>query len=285
MSKIKHIPVMWKEILNWTDISPKLIIDGTVWHAGHSKLLLEKYKNAKLIAIDRDKKILSTAKKNLKNYLNRVKFILSSYWELDKIIKEKVDIILLDLWVNMEHFKDSWRWFSIKKNWPLDMRFDQNQKITAEYILKNYNQSKLEEIFIRWWDLKWKILNNIIKAIIKYRHKLKTTFDLVDALKAYWISLKKIAVVFQSLRIETNKELKQLEDFLKIFPKYLNKNGRCLIITYHSIEDRLVKNCFKNLHNQWWFINLTKKVIFPTIEEIKTNKPSRSAKLRIIEKI
>lgn len=284
MSKIKHVPVMWKEILEWTDIWPKLIMDGTVWHAGHSKLLLEKYKEVRLIAVDRDKNILSKAKENLKDYLDRVEFVLSSYGKLENILKSKVDIILLDLGVNMEHFKDASRGFSIKKNGPLDMRFDQSQKITAEYILKNYSQSKLEEILTKWGDFKWKVLNDIVKAIVKGRHSLKTTFDLVNVLKQAWINLKKIAVVFQVLRIETNKELEQLEEFLEKFPDYLNDGWRCLIITYHSIEDRLVKNCFKQLDKNW-FKNLTKKVIFPSLEEIKTNKASRSAKLRIIEKI
>jgi 16S rRNA (cytosine1402-N4)-methyltransferase len=117
-------------------------------------LLLEKYKEVRLIAVDRDKNILSKAKENLKDYLDRVEFVLSSYGKLENILKSKVDIILLDLGVNMEHFKDASRGFSIKKNGPLDMRFDQSQKITAEYILKNYSQSKLEEILTKWGDFK-----------------------------------------------------------------------------------------------------------------------------------
>ena len=284
MNEIRHYPVMWQEVLQYTDINPKIIMDWTCGHGGHSKLMLEKYKDSKLIAVDRDEKVLSKAKENLSSYLDRVKFVLSSYWDLEKILEKSVDVILLDLGVNMEHFKDAERWFSIKQNWPLDMRFDQRQKITAKYILKNYTQSKLEEIFNKWWDFKWKLLQSIVRAIVKSRHKLEITFDLVEALKKEDISSKKIAVVFQALRIETNKELEQLEKFLSKFQDYLNPGWRCLIITYHSIEDRLVKNRFKELDKNW-FKNLTKKVILPSLEEIQKNKASRSAKLRIIEKL
>ena len=285
MSRVKHIPVMYKEVLYYTNPTYKLVFDGTVWHGGHSKLLLEKFNNLSILAVDRDPNIIEIAKENLKNYKDRVKFVRASYGELETILKwEKVDMFLLDLWVNMEHFKDASRWFSIKKEGPLDMRFDTNQKITALYILKNYNQGQLESIFEKWWDFKWKLLQDIVRVIIKSKHKLKTTFDLKNALKTIKLSDKKIAVVFQSLRIEVNQELKQLEMFLDKFGNYLNLGWRCQIITYHSIEDRLVKNKFKELDKKW-FKNLTKKVIFPTLDEIANNKASRSAKLRIIEKI
>jgi len=276
---------MYKEVLENMPDKLDLVMDGTVWHAGHSKLILESYPTARLIAVDRDSKILEIAKKNLEEYVDRVEFVRESYGEIDKILKNrKVDMILLDLWVNMEHFKDASRGFSIKKDGPLDMRFDINQKITALYILKNYNQSQLEEMLSKWWDFKWKLLQEIVRAIIKWRYKLKTTFDLKNLLKTIKLSEKKIAVVFQALRIEVNKELDQLVNFLEKFGNYLNSGWRCMIITYHSIEDRLVKNKFKELDKNW-FKNITKKVIFPSLEEIEKNKPSRSAKLRIIEKL
>ena len=279
------MPVMYQEVLEYTKDTYKLILDGTVGHGGHSKLLLEKNPSLSIIAVDRDPNIILIAQKNLEDYKNRVEFVRESYGELEDILKErKVDMFLLDLGVNMEHFKDASRWFSIKKDGPLDMRFDTNQKITALYILKNYTQSKLENIFEKWWDFKWRLLQDIVRAIIKWRHKLETTFDLKKILKDIKLSDKKIAVVFQSLRIEVNQELEQLEKFLSKFENYLNNWWRCLIITYHSIEDRIVKNKFKEL-DKHWFKNLTKKVIFPTLEEIENNKASRSAKLRIIEKI
>jgi len=285
MQKITHIPVMAKEVINSIPENAKIIMDGTVWHGWHSKLLLDIFKNVNLICVDRDKNIIKTATHNLEPYKNRIEFVVDSYCNLNNILNnKKVDYILLDLWVNMEHFKDPTRWFSIKKDWPLDMRFDTSQKITAQYILKNYSKTQLNSIFEKYWDFKWRLLDEIVRIIIKSRHKLNTTFDLKNTLKYWWISEKKIAVIFQVLRIETNKELKQLEMFLNWFENYLNSWWRCWIITYHSIEDRLTKNKFKELDNKW-FKNITKKVIFPTLEEIKKNKASRSAKFRIIEKI
>ena len=261
------------------------LMDGTVWHGWHSRLILENFKNISLVCVDRDPNIIETAKENLSEYREKIQFVRESYWKLENILKDKkMDYILLDLWVNMEHFKDAKRWFSIKNEWPLDMRFDTNQKITAGYILKNYTKDKLTELFEKYWDFKWKLLDEIVRIIIKSRHKLKTTFDLKNSLKEWWIWEKKIAVIFQVIRIETNRELEQLDTFLRKFQDHLNPWGRCGIITYHSIEDRLVKNRFKEIDKKG-FHNITKKVIFPTLEEIEKNKPSRSAKFRIIEKI
>ena len=281
--EIKHVPVMYKEVLENLPKKLDLFMDWTVWHAWHSKLIKENFENVYIIAVDRDLNMLKKARKNLQE--DEVRYIQDSYKDLDHILgNEKVDAILLDLWVNMEHFKDSKRWFSIKHDGPLDMRFDTEQKITAEFILKNYTADKLSNILEKYWDFKWIYLQNITRAIVKSRSKLKWTKDLVEVLKNVWLSLKRIAIVFQVLRIEVNNELEQLEIFLDKFSEYLKQNGRCLIITYHSIEDRLVKNRFKELDKNW-FKNLTKKVIFPSLEEIKKNKASRSAKLRIIKKI
>jgi len=281
--EIKHVAVMYKEVLENLPKKLDLFMDWTVWHAWHSKLIKEKITNVRIIAVDKDLNMLKVAEKSLQG--DDVKYIQDSYKDLENILgDEKVDAILLDLWVNMEHFKDAERWFSIKHDGPLDMRFDTKQTITAEFILKNYTEDKLSNILERYWDFKWEYSQNITRAIIKWKSRLKWTKDLVEVLKKVWLSFKKIAVVFQVLRIEVNNELEQLEIFLDKFPSYLKQNGRCLIITYHSIEDRLVKNKFKELDKNW-FKNLTKKVIFPSLEEIKKNKASRSAKLRIIEKL
>jgi len=281
--KIKHVPVMYKQVLENLPQKLDLFMDGTVWHAWHAKLIKERYSNVDIIAIDKDKNMLDIAKENL--WTENIIYIQDSYKNLENILgNKKVDAILLDLWVNMEHFKDAKRWFSMKKDGPLDMRFDTNQKISAEFVLKNYTERQLYSILEMYWDFKGTYLKNIVKAIIKEKEKIKSTKDLVEVLKGIWISFKKIAVVFQVLRIEVNNELEQLEVFLDKFYKYLQPNWRCLIITYHSIEDKLVKDRFKQLDKNW-FKNITKKVIFPLFEEIKANKASRSAKLRVIEKI
>ena len=279
-----HVPVMAKEVLENLPLEAKLVMDGTVWHGWHSALILSNFPGVNLIAVDRDPNIIQVAKKNLSEWSDRIEFVNDSYKNLETILKDrKIDGILLDLGVNMEHFKDPKRGFSIKYDWPLDMRFDTNQKITALYILKNYSPEQLEVILEKYGDFHGLLLRKIVKQMIVSRHKLSTTFSLKEILKQIWLSEKKIAVVFQVLRIETNKELEQLEVFLQKFPDYLQPGGRCLIITYHSIEDRLVKNRFKELDKNG-FKHITKKVIFPTWEEIQKNKAARSAKLRILEK-
>ena len=280
-----HVPVMLDKVLENLPWNLNLMMDGTLWHGGHSKAILSNYPHVKIIWVDRDPQILQIAKENLKDFSSRVEFVQNSYKNLPEILQDrKVDAILLDLWVNMEHFKDPTRGFSIKYDGPLDMRFDPKNPITAEWILKNYSFDQLKEVFAKYWDFGWKLLDEIVKQIMLHKSKLKTTFDLKNALKSL-LSEKKIAVVFQALRIETNKELEQLEKFLEVFPEYLTSGGRCLIITYHSWEDRLVKNRFKELHQMGKFKNLTKKVIFPTWDEIKKNRASSSAKLRVIEKL
>jgi len=276
---------MANEVLQNIPSDAELVMDWTVGHGWHSWLILSTFPKVNVIAVDRDPDIIQVAKDKLAKRSTRVQFVTDSYKNLDKILgREKVDGILLDLGVNMEHFKDPKRWFSIKYDWPLDMRFDITQPTTALYILKNYTFSQLEDIFQKYGDFHGVMLKQLIKKIISSRHQLSTTFSLKSILKEFGLSEKKIAVVFQVLRIETNKELEQLETFLQTFQDYLKPGGRCLIITYHSIEDRLVKNRFKELDKRG-FAHLTKKVIFPTRDEIKKNKAARSAKLRILEKL
>lgn len=285
MSKYEHVPVMCPEVLENLPKSLQTYMDGTLWQAWHCKMILQKFQNINVIAVDKDQNMIDISKENLKDFQDKVTFIHSSYKNLENILgNKKVDLIFLDLGVNMQHFKDAKRWFSIKKNWPLDMRFDENQKITAKYVLKNYNKDQLKLILEKFGDFKWKLLQDISESICKNKHKLNNTTDLVELMKTIWLSSKKIAVLFQVLRIEVNNELQELEDFLGKFGNYLNSWWRCLILTFHSIEDRMVKNYFKSLHNHW-FVNITKKVIFPSLSEIETNKASKSAKLRVIEKI
>lgn len=280
---MRHVPVMWKEVLENLPEKLNVFMDGTLWHAGHTKLIIENKSPNKVIWVDKDPKIIKVAEKNLA-WFDNVQFVNDSYKNLDKFLDSKVSWMLLDLWVNMEHFKDASRGFSIKKDWPLDMRFDPNSWKTAKDILRTYSTAKLSEIFQKYWDFSWRLLDLIVSTIEKWRFWLETTYDLKNLLKNAWINEKKIAVIFQVLRIETNNELDQLEEFLSKFQDYLEIWWRCLIITYHSIEDRLVKNRFKELDKNW-FKNLTKKVIFPTWAEIQKNRASRSAKLRVIEKV
>jgi 16S rRNA (cytosine1402-N4)-methyltransferase len=157
--------------------------------------------------------------------------------------------MLLDLGVNMEHFKDAERGFSINTDAPLDMRFDRTNALSAKEIINTYPSEKLEKILTAYGDFSLKTAQYLTKGIIEARgkHPIETTGQLKAMLHTLHCNQRKVAVIFQTLRIETNKELEQLEMFLKNFSKQIRLKGRCAIITYHSIEDRIVKNAFKTL--------------------------------------
>ena len=287
---IYHIPVLAKEIVEFIPQNTEFFFDGTLWHWWHAEYILNNIPTIKkYIGVDRDYKMLEKAKKRLEKFKDKIVFINDSYASINKISNQlnlKFDWILLDLWVNMEHFKDPSRWFSIKQDWPLDMRFDTNQNFTAEKLIKTYSLLQLAELFQKYWDFSEKYSKFIASEIISKRKKqdINTTFKLKNLLKNLWLNDKKISVIFQCLRIEVNQELKELEFFLEKFINFLNKWWRIFIITYHSVEDRLVKQKFKQLVDKWLGKLVNKHVIKPSWQEIKNNRAARSAKLRILEK-
>ncbi len=289
---MRHVPVLAEEI--YQNLPDKLdkFLDWTVWHAWHCQYLISKLDNNKafFVGVDRDQSMLSKADEYLSWYSWRYKLLNLSYSQLDEIVNESwfdtFDWILLDLWVNMDHFKLFDRWFSIKWEGKLDMRFDSNSNFTAYDLINTYSRSKLSEIFKKYWDFSDKFAEFIADTIISERKKQKhiySTSQLVDLIKSVWLWNKKISVIFQCIRIEVNNELWHLEIFLDNFEKYISKWWKCYIITYHSIEDRIVKYKFKDLAASDNFELVNKKVIKPHYKEVLSNKASRSAKLRIIK--
>ena len=294
---LRHKPVLAKEIYENIPHPFKHSFDGTFWHWWHveyffshlEKDLPDEAKNLQIVACDVDNTVMNKWKEFTSQRNNHIKFYNSSYANIKEIsnLEWLFDFMLLDLWVNLEHFKDASRWFSIKSNAPLDMRFDTSKWQPASDIINNYNKTNLEEILIKYWDFNQRNADYIIKWIIEKRKKspIITTEDLTSILHELWFWDKKIAVIFQAIRIQTNHELDQLETFLLDFWSCLNLKGRCAIITYHSIEDRMTKIAFKTLEKTWKFRLINKKVILPNYKEIELNKAARSAKLRIIERI
>lgn len=288
-SMIKHVPVLVTEIINNMPSDAKIIIDWTLGHWWHAEYILGKFDITRLIGIDRDSNMLNKARELLNKYQNKISLIKWSYGDLDLILKNdnvsSVDLLLLDLGVNMEHFKDHSRGFSIKGDWPLDMRFDKWQQFDAKKLISIYSRDQIITMMETYWDFRWEFVKHIADWIVRFRktNRIETTNQLKCLLKSLNMSENKIAVMFQCIRIEVNNELDELRKFLYKFVDYLRHWGRCMIITYHSIEDRLVKQIFKELVDKWMFKLVNKHVIKPTYEEIKTNNASRSAKLRIIE--
>ncbi len=292
------MPVMLNEVLSFVPEWAKLIVDGTLWHGWHSLVMAKKFPEAKIIGLDVDQLMLEKAKLRVDpatagvegwelHVTHNIDCVHWSYADIDIILKDqKADYILLDLGVNLEHFLATERGFSLKGNAPLDMRFDQGMTKTAEEVVNTYNPSDLQSLFIRYADFTAEKAGELADTIVRERKKsrIKTTFDLKHVLGLCGLGNSAVAVIFQAIRIEVNWELNNLEIFLKKFPLVLKSWGRCTILSYHSIEDRLVKQSFQVLADSGECKLLTKKVIAPHYTEVAKNKAARSAKMRVIEK-
>lgn len=241
--------------------------------------------------MDLDSNMLSIAKNNLESQISnsqfQISFVHDSYSNIDLITQKywKADFILLDLWVNMDHFKVWERWFSINYNSPLDMRFDQDSTLSAYDIVNKYSAQQLEKIFIEYADFTPIKSKEIAAKIIDARREsdIKTTFDLKKILWECWLWKSAITVIFQSIRIQTNNEIQNLKTFLDKLPKVLSVWWICSIISFHSIEDRIVKKAFQELAATKTFALINKKAIKPKYTEVQKNRASRSALLRTIK--
>lgn len=287
---MKHTPVLLEEICQFVPENAKIIVDGTLGHGWHTEEFLKRFPDVKVVGIDIDQSILEKTKNNLENFRDRIIFERWSYVQIKDILEKnwiaEVDYILLDLWVNLEHFKDHSRGFSIKWEWNLDMRFDQSLEISAFDVVNKYPKDKLQKVFIDYADFTEKKALEIAENILSNRNQkeIKTTFDLKKTLNECWLWEKACTVIFQAIRIEVNWEINNLKLFLKNAPWLLKKGWRLAVISYHSTEDKEVKYTFKDLLETGDFVLFTKKVIMPNYKEIQKNKPSRSAKLRVLEK-
>lgn len=286
-----HVPVMLQEVISSCPDNCNLIIDGTLWHWWHSCRLAAKTKH--LIWMDLDSNMLLVAQKELQSQIPNSQFpityIHDSYSNIDWVVSKywKADFVLLDLWVNMDHFKIWSRWFSINYEASLDMRFDQDQKDSAYDIINKSSSIQLEKIFIDYADFSPSKAREIADKIIQTRKnsEIKTTFDLKNILWECGLGKSASTIIFQSIRIQTNNEIQNLEIFLAKLPDVLSPWWICSIITFHSIEDRVVKKAFQELSFSKGFELVNKKVIKPTYQEVAKNKASRSALLRVIRNI
>jgi len=276
-----HIPVLKKEVIE--GLNPKEdenFIDATFHMGGHSQLILEKTKG-KILGIEIDEDIFKKAKEKFKDN-KRVVLINDSYVNLEEIVEEidfkNVNGILFDVGMSSWHIDESKRGFTFKKDEPLNMLF-KKEGMSAEEIVNTYTKDELERIFKDYGEEKK--ARKIAEAILKARKEkpIKTTFELRNVLAQNYHALPRI---FQALRIEVNKELENLRKTLSQALKVLKSGGRLLVISFHSGEDRIVKQFIKE--NKDKIEPLNKKPIVPEMEEIKQNPRSRSAKLRILIK-
>lgn len=287
----EHQPVMVSEVLSYLITDPKgIYVDGTVGLGGHSKAILSLLnKNGHLIGIDRDAKALSVAKENLASISTNFSLYNHSYTNTDTIIKEfgaqTVSGILLDLGLSSAQLNDQNRGFTYNGDGALDMRFNQQSGITAEQILASKTETEIADFIRLYSDERYakKIAYNIKRA-----EKMVTVDDLREAIRLSTPPNKRnrtFARVFQAIRIMVNDELDHLRIFLDNFINLLSIGGRIVIISYHSLEDRLVKVAFKKLKTEDQFAILTKRPLIAASDEIASNSRSKSAKFRAGERM
>ncbi|WP_457641844.1 16S rRNA (cytosine(1402)-N(4))-methyltransferase RsmH [Persephonella sp.] len=292
---VEHYPVLHKEILNFfRNLKGKYIVDATVGGAGHASLLLKNLPDKFLIGIDKDDYALSKAEEKLKQFKNRYTLVKGSFKDIDKIVTsmgvEKVSGVLFDLGVSMFQLKTE-RGFSFQREEPLDMRMDTTQGVTAFDIVNRYSQRELEKIIRDYGEEKF--AKRIARAIVEARKKkrIETTKELSHIVyNVYPPALRKGRIhpatrTFQAIRIEVNNELEEIKEGVNKAIDLLEAGGITAVISFHSLEDRIVKNIYRERKKLKDIEILTKKPITPGTEERKENPPSRSAKLRVAKRI
>ena len=310
--EFKHKSVLLYETVDELNIKPNgIYVDGTLGGGGHSYEIAKRLsEGGRLIGIDQDEDAIKAASKRLEPYMDRVTIVRNNYCNMDKVLDElgidKVDGIMLDLGVSSYQLDAADRGFTYNVDTALDMRMDQRQEITAKDIVNEYSEFDLYRIIRDYGEDRF--AKNIAKHIVAARQEkpIETTFELNDIIKAA-IPMKVRATgghpskrTYQAIRIELNKELEVLENSIDMMIDRLKPEGRLCIITFHSLEDRIVKTRFRNNENPCTCPPsfpacvcgkvpkgrvITRKPVVPTDEEINENSRSKSSKLRVFERV
>lgn len=305
----KHIPVLLNETIDGLNIKPDgIYVDATLGRGGHSSEVLKKLTTGRLFCFDQDKQAIEESEARLHEISTSFTLINDNFVNLKKDLNDlgisKVDGIMFDLGVSSAQFDESDRGFSYRFDARLDMRMNLDSKVSAYDVVNTYSLSELTRVIREYGEEKfaYQIARNIVKA--RESKMIETTFELVDIIKSSLPNkvLSKVGhpakQTFQAIRIEVNKELDVLKEALTDAIAMLNKNGRICVITFNSLEDRIVKNIFNEITKDnegsrklpttpkkidYRLIN--KKVITASEEELETNNRAKSAKLRILERI
>ena len=305
-----HKSIMLEEVIESLAIKPNgIYVDGTLGGAGHSSEIVKRLgEDGRLIGIDQDGEAIEAATKRLKPYKDKVTIVRSNYAQMKEVLRDlgipKVDGILLDLGVSSYQLDNAERGFTYREDVPLDMRMDQRQTKTAKDIVNDYSEMELYHIIRDYGEDPF--AKNIAKHIVKNRadKPIETTFELNEIIKAAVPAKMRqnghpSKQTFQAIRIECNQELEVLKKALDELIDLLHPGGRFCIITFHSLEDRIVKNAFRRNENPCTCPPefpvcvcgkvskgkvITRKPILPGAEELEANSRSKSAKLRVFEK-
>ena len=293
MTKYNHVPVMVNEIIENLDIKDNdICIDCTFGAGGYSKAVLELY-DCTIYAIDCDTSVLKFFNVLKDKYQDNIHFIHSKFSKVAKIIKEKginsVDHIFFDLGVSSMQIDEASRGFSFMRDGDLDMRMDKSRNVTAKNFVNDLSETEIADYIYMYGDERHS--RKIAKAIVEFRKDcyIKTTLELANIIRSVIkrgkSNIDPATKTFQAIRIWVNDELNELTQAIISLSEVLAIKGRMAIVTFHSGEDRIVKNIFKQLENKGDFQVYNKKIILPSTEEIKSNVRSRSSKLRIIERV
>lgn len=281
-----HIPVLAEATITGLEIVTEgIYLDCTVGGGGHSSLILQAAEHVRLVGIDRDESAIAAASEKLAAYPEQVSFWRGNFCEYKPAPDLKFDGILADLGVSSTQFDVAERGFSFREAGELDMRMDNRQTLTAAEIINHYPEKELADIFFQLGEER--LSRRIARHIVEKR-PFQTTLELANAISACVPSsyrhgrIHPATRTFQALRIAVNRELESLEKWLAIAPDWLKTGGKIAVITFHSLEDRIVKHTFREDDR---LQVITKKVIIATDEEIRANPRSRSAKLRIAQRV
>ncbi len=306
-----HVPVLLEECIAGLNIDPDgIYVDGTLGRGGHSQAIVQRLQNGRLIAIDRDEAAIDEAGERLRPWAGRVTLVRDNFRNLSAILDglgvAKADGMLFDLGVSSPQLDDSERGFSYMRDAPLDMRMDRQSPLTARTVVNEWDEAELRRVFFQYGEERYAA--RIAAAIVRRRGEkpLETTFELVDvirsAMPAPALREKQHPAkrCFQALRIAVNEELDSLADMLDTAMDRLNPGGRLCVISFHSLEDRLVKNAIRARENgctcppefpvcvcgfHQTVKSVTRKPVTPSAEELARNPRARSAKLRVAERL
>ncbi|MBX4198207.1 16S rRNA (cytosine(1402)-N(4))-methyltransferase RsmH [Candidatus Parcubacteria bacterium] len=294
-----HSSVLLHESLDALDLQKgEIFVDGTLGSAGHTEEVLKRLgKDVRIIGLDQDEDALERARKRLKSYKSSITLVQDNFRHLDIVLDElkieKVDKILLDIGLSSNQFEESGRGFSFQKDEPLGMTFKKKpgeEDLTAAMILNEWGEDTLETILRGYGEETF--ARKIARAIVEYRElqPFRTTHQLVEVVKEAtpgWYHHRKLhfaTKTFQALRIAVNDELEALKEGIQKGFERLESGGRIAVISFHSLEDRIVKNFFRDKHKEEEGILITKRPITPGDKEITENRRARSAKLRVLQK-
>lgn len=291
-----HIPVMLEEALRYLDLAPgKVIVDATIGTGGHAQGILEKIMpGGRLIGIDRDEDSLAVARKRLEPFGSACQLVYGNFMDIDEILKAlkvtSVDGMLLDLGISSYQLDDPNRGFSFQREGPLDMRLDRRSYISAYDLVNNLNREEISDLLRSFGQERWH--NRIAQFVVREREKspIATTSQLSKIVASAVPSryrhyrIHPATRTFQAIRIAVNRELESLKVAIDKAVELLESSGRICVISFHSLEDRIVKFGFRQWAASGGLKIITPKPLTPTMQEVHGNPASRSAKLRVAER-